>query len=88
MPHLFAISATGRLAGERYTIEPEGHEWVAAGHPARDAEGLLGTRDLPLDEVASLVGFQSRTTLFRHMKRALGAAPSELRSAHERFAGR
>jgi transcriptional regulator GlxA family with amidase domain len=43
------------------------------------AQRLLRDHKKPLDVVAVEVGFQSRTTLFRHMKSALGVAPSQLR---------
>ena len=44
------------------------------------AERLLRNTDLPVDEVAALVGFESRTTLFRQMQRVRGVAPSALRA--------
>jgi AraC family transcriptional regulator len=40
---------------------------------------LLRNSETPVDDVAALVGFQSRSTLFRHMKRARGVAPSDIR---------
>jgi AraC-like DNA-binding protein len=43
------------------------------------AQRLLRDRKKSLEEVAAEVGFQTRTTLFRHMKSALGAAPSHFR---------
>jgi AraC family transcriptional regulator len=50
------------------------------------AHRLLQTSDLPLDEIAAQVGFQSRSTLFRQMRRALGAAPAQLRCRHAQSA--
>lgn len=47
----------------------------------RAAERLLRESDMPVDEVAARVGFESRTSLFRHMKRLRGVAPSALRAA-------
>jgi AraC family transcriptional regulator len=46
----------------------------------RVAEQLLRGTDLPLDEIAARAGFESRTTLFRQMKRVHGVAPSALRT--------
>jgi AraC family transcriptional regulator len=43
------------------------------------AQRLLLDRERPLEVIAAELGFQSRTTLFRHMKSALGAAPSHFR---------
>lgn len=47
----------------------------------RAAEHLLEASDLPIDEVAARVGFGSRATLFRHMRRTRGAAPRAIRAA-------
>jgi AraC family transcriptional regulator len=47
----------------------------------RAAERLLRNTDLPVGEVAVRVGFESRITLFRQMKRVHGVAPSALRTA-------
>lgn len=44
------------------------------------AQRLLRDRKHPLEVIAAEVGFQSRTTLFRQMKSALGAAPSRFRN--------
>jgi AraC family transcriptional regulator len=43
------------------------------------AERLLRGSKYSLDEVASRVGFQSRTTLFRQMKRSRGVSPTGMR---------
>jgi AraC family transcriptional regulator len=43
------------------------------------AQRLLHDRERPVEAVAAELGFQSRTTLFRHMKSTLGAAPSHFR---------
>src|SRR5438034_4024 len=43
------------------------------------AERLLRDTRMRVDEVAARVGFQNRTTLFRHMRRVRGVAPSEVR---------
>lgn len=42
---------------------------------------LLRTSSAIVEEVAARVGFQNRTTLFRHMKRSRGIAPSDIRKA-------
>lgn len=47
----------------------------------RAAERLLTNSDVRVDEIAARVGFESRTSLFRHMKRLRGLAPSALRTA-------
>jgi AraC family transcriptional regulator len=47
----------------------------------RAAVHLLEASDLPIDDVAARVGFQCRATLFRHMRRARGAAPTAIRTA-------
>lgn len=46
----------------------------------RAAERLLRGSEVTVDEVALRVGFESRTSLFRHMKRVRGVAPSALRN--------
>jgi AraC family transcriptional regulator len=43
------------------------------------AQRLLRDRRQPLEVIAAELGFQSRTTLFRHMKSTLGAPPSRFR---------
>ena len=43
------------------------------------AERLLRDTKMRVDEVAARVGFENRTTLFRHMRRVRGVAPSEVR---------
>ncbi len=55
----------------------------------RAAERLLGDTTMRVDEVAARVGFESRSTLFRHMRRVRGLAPSEVRrvAADVRAAG-
>ncbi len=45
------------------------------------AERLLRDTEVCVDEVAARVGFESRTTLYRHLKRMRGVAPSALRAA-------
>ncbi|MBV8782848.1 MAG: helix-turn-helix transcriptional regulator [Gammaproteobacteria bacterium] len=45
----------------------------------RVAERLLRSGSISVDQAAARVGFESRTTLFRHMKRVRGCAPSTLR---------
>lgn len=47
----------------------------------RVAERLLRDTEMPVDEVAALVGFENRSTFFRHMRRVRGVAPSALRAA-------
>lgn len=47
----------------------------------RAARRLLQDTDVPVDEVAARVGFESRTSLFRHVKRVHGVAPSALRGS-------
>jgi len=47
----------------------------------RAAERLLRLTDTPIDEVAARVGFESRTSLFRHIRRVRGVSPSSLRAA-------
>jgi AraC family transcriptional regulator len=47
------------------------------------AERLLRGSKYSLDEVASRVGFQSRTTLFRQMKRSRGVSPTEMRLSQQ-----
>lgn len=47
----------------------------------RAAQRLLRETEIPVEEVAALVGFESRTSLFRHIKRVHGVAPSALRAA-------
>lgn len=44
----------------------------------RIAERLLRSGSVSVDQAAARVGFESRTTLFRHMKRVRGCAPSTL----------
>lgn len=44
------------------------------------AERLLRETEVTVDEIALRVGFESRTSLFRHIKRVRGVAPSALRS--------
>jgi len=46
----------------------------------RAAERLLRSTDVGVDEIALRVGFESRTSLFRHIKRLHGVAPSALRT--------
>ena len=46
----------------------------------RAAERLLRSTDVSVDEIALRVGFESRTSLFRHIKRLHGVAPSALRT--------
>jgi AraC family transcriptional regulator len=48
------------------------------------AERLLRGSKHSLDEVALRVGFQSRTTLFRQMKRSRGVSPTEMRLSQQR----
>jgi AraC family transcriptional regulator len=43
------------------------------------AERLLRDTKMRVDEVAARVGFENRTTLFRHMRRVRGVAPSAVR---------
>lgn len=45
----------------------------------RTAERLLRRGDVSVDQAAASVGFESRTTLFRQMKRICARAPSTLR---------
>jgi len=45
----------------------------------RKAERLLRGGDVSVDQAAASVGFESRTTLFRQMKRICARAPSSLR---------
>jgi AraC family transcriptional regulator len=47
------------------------------------AERLLRDSRYSLDEVALRVGFQSRTTLFRQMKRSRGVAPTAMRLSQQ-----
>jgi AraC-like DNA-binding protein len=47
------------------------------------AERLLRGSKYSLDEVASRVGFQSRTTLFRQMKRSRGVSPTQMRLSQQ-----
>jgi AraC-like DNA-binding protein len=47
------------------------------------AERLLRGSKYSLDEVASRVGLQSRTTLFRQMKRSRGVSPTEVRLSQQ-----
>jgi AraC family transcriptional regulator len=47
----------------------------------RAAERLLRDTQMRVDEVAARVGFECRSTLFRHMRRVRGVAPSALRRA-------
>jgi AraC family transcriptional regulator len=47
------------------------------------AQRLLRGGKQPLEVIAAELGFQSRTTLFRQMKSALGAAPSRFRRIAE-----
>lgn len=48
------------------------------------AQRVLGSSTFSVDDVAALVGFQSRTTLYRQMKRVTGSNPSALRKAAAR----
>jgi AraC family transcriptional regulator len=43
------------------------------------AERLLRTASIPVDDIAALVGFENRSTLFRQMKRVKGVGPAALR---------
>jgi AraC family transcriptional regulator len=44
------------------------------------AARLLRTSSIPVDDVATLVGFENRSTLFRQMKRLRGIGPTALRA--------
>jgi AraC-like DNA-binding protein len=46
----------------------------------RAAERLLRQSDLPVEAVALQVGFESRSSLYRHMKRVSGSTPSAWRA--------
>ena len=54
-------------------------EWFYSRWGKESAEQLLLNDSMPVEQVASLAGFQSRTTLFRHMQRKTGRCPNALR---------
>ena len=53
----------------------------------RAAERLLRDSGMTVDDIALRVGFESRTTLFRHIKRLRGVSPSALRAEAARDTG-
>lgn len=56
------------------------HGWITQRRLAR-AQALLSGSDLPLGHVATACGFASASHLNRHLRRALGATPQQVRRA-------
>jgi len=57
------------------------HRWQVARRIERARE-LLESSDLPITEVAALVGYDDPTLLARLFRKAVGVSPSEYRRAH------
>ncbi|GAA2752740.1 GlxA family transcriptional regulator [Amnibacterium kyonggiense] len=56
-------------------------QWVTQQRLAA-ARSLLETTDLPIDEVATAVGYATATSLRRHLAARLGTSPSSYRTAY------